>query len=280
MGRAKMNTGVCAFEGCYALAFCKKLCRTHYWQQYVGRDLTPRHPRTPHVSVKARFDRWWRLDPATGCWNWEGAMHTHSGYGQFWYSGALGAVKASRAAWMLYKGPIPDDVWHVYGTYQVLHTCDNKRCVRPAHLFLGTQRENIQDHIRKHGHPNKGIVAVGEAHPCAKVNADIVREIRQKKASQAVLGRTFGISRGTVGEIQRREIWKHVEDHPMPESPVLPSWRYHVSGASRVVATVDELQALEAGEWFASPQEAAEAAARAAPAEGEDESPAPSRRHR
>jgi hypothetical protein len=49
----------------------------------------------------------------------------------------------------------------------------------------------------------------------------------------------------------------------MPDPPVLPSWRYHVSGASRIVTTVEELEALAPGEWFASPAEAAQAAAAA-----------------
>jgi hypothetical protein len=49
----------------------------------------------------------------------------------------------------------------------------------------------------------------------------------------------------------------------MPEAPVLPSWRFHLSGTSRIITTVEELQALEAGEWFESPAEAAHAAASA-----------------
>jgi len=46
----------------------------------------------------------------------------------------------------------------------------------------------------------------------------------------------------------------------MADAPVLPSWRYHVSGTSRIITTPEELQALEPGEWFESPAEAAAAA--------------------
>jgi hypothetical protein len=57
----------------------------------------------------------------------------------------------------------------------------------------------------------------------------------------------------------------------MPDTPVLPSWRYHVSGQSRIITTVEELRALEAGQWFESPAEAADAAAKASePASGDE----------
>jgi hypothetical protein len=66
----------------------------------------------------------------------------------------------------------------------------------------------------------------------------------------------------------------------MADTPVLPSWRYHVSGESRVITTAEELQALAAGEWFESPAEAAEAAAarKAAPTEETETPPTRSRR--
>jgi hypothetical protein len=57
----------------------------------------------------------------------------------------------------------------------------------------------------------------------------------------------------------------------MADAPVLPSWRYHISGQARILTTVEELQALDAGQWFESPQEAAEAGAKTPEAEGGEE---------
>lgn len=65
----------------------------------------------------------------------------------------------------------------------------------------------------------------------------------------------------------------------MSEPATVPTWRYSVSGAARIITTAEELAALEAGQWFASPQEAADAAARAQAA-GDAESPAPARSRR
>lgn len=209
--RLRQRDQACSFTGCRRRCFSKGLCRTHYWQQYVGRELTPVRFHAKGLTPKARFDRLWQRNDANGCWEWVGAMHPQKGYGMFWYSATIKNMYAHRAAWVLYNGDIPDDPGHVYRTLGVLHTCDNKRCVNPDHLFLGTHADNIHDAIDKYGHRN-GHAPVGEQHPFAKVTDDIVRAIRASTLSQAALGRQYGISRQTVGEIRRREIWKHVED--------------------------------------------------------------------
>jgi hypothetical protein len=158
-----------------------------------------------------RFNRFWRLNTATQCWEWEGAIHPQKGYGLFWFNATVKTMAAHRAAWVLYNGPIDDDPTHVYRTMGILHTCDNTRCVNPDHLFMGTHTDNMRDAIRKHGHRG-GKAHSGEAHHNAKVTVEIVRAIRASTASQSALGRQYGISRQTVGEIKRREIWAHVED--------------------------------------------------------------------
>ena len=82
-----------------------------------------------------RFQK--RVDTRTPdvCWEWRGAKNT-AGYGKMWVEGKI--VDAHRVAYMLYVGPIGDGLL-------VCHTCDQPSCVNPAHLFLGTYTDNMQD---------------------------------------------------------------------------------------------------------------------------------------
>lgn len=89
-------------------------------------------------------DRFWlKVSKTDGCWLWQGAKR--NGYGMFWQSGRL--ASAHRVAWELSYGAIPERM-------QVLHKCDNRLCVNPFHLFVGTQRDNLQDAVNK-GHLNR-----------------------------------------------------------------------------------------------------------------------------
>lgn len=91
-----------------------------------------------------RFENKFTPEPNTDCWIWTGAVNS-SGYGSFYFNGR--DVRAHRASWELHYGPIPNGDHH--GTTCVCHTCDNPLCVNPAHLFLGTQSDNMRDMYRK-----------------------------------------------------------------------------------------------------------------------------------
>lgn len=75
------------------------------------------------------------------CWEWMAAREK-KGYGKFGVSNPRRLVKASRFVWELERGPIPEGLW-------VLHRCDHPPCVNPAHLFLGTARDNNRDTASK-----------------------------------------------------------------------------------------------------------------------------------
>lgn len=107
------------------------------------------------VPDASRF--WSKVDRrADGCWTWT-SQRDASGYGLFWIGGRT--RRAHRIAFLLGGGTLTEG-------FCVLHRCDNPPCVRPDHLFLGTQRDNLRDAVRK-GRRHPALYHLGhfKAHP-------------------------------------------------------------------------------------------------------------------
>lgn len=133
---------------------------------------------------------WAKIAKGDGCWLWTGKSTTGFGYGHLTISRR--GYDAHRLVYELTYGAIPDGMF-------VLHTCDNPRCCRPDHLYLGTPRDNMQDRSRR------------ERTQC-KVSHEQAREIRKRSDSgetQVALAAEFGLHRKSISRIVMGKVHKY-----------------------------------------------------------------------
>lgn len=152
----------------------------------------------PRATVPDRF--WSKVDrrKPSDCWPWTAGTNP-AGYGRIGI-GTTTVVLAHRLAWKLTNGPIPNGLW-------VLHRCDNPPCCNPAHLFLGTDTDNMRDATRKDR------LAFGSRHWRAKLTEQDAAAIRRRRAAGEKgrdLAREFGVSPTTISEIVHHKLWTHV----------------------------------------------------------------------
>ncbi len=157
-------------------------------------------PRWPQQTLAERFDRFVVRIPFHPCWEWSGGVAGPDSRGVF-YRGKDAQPRqqyAARVAWEIANGPIPDGLL-------VLHHCDNPRCVRAEHLFLGTHEDNMRDMVEKGRH------GAGERNSQAKLTAAQVAEIRSRVSGgerQDHLAEEFGVSKAAVCFIVSRRNWR------------------------------------------------------------------------
>ncbi len=147
--------------------------------------------------IAPRF--WAKVNKTDGCWLWTSCITKHRvAYGRFWAAGKT--LRAHRLSWQLTHGEIPVDLC-------VLHRCDEPLCVNPAHLFLGTMKENIADRDQK------GRTARGERNGWAKNTTADVLEVRRLLAmglTQQQIVLETGLSVNVVHNIKSGRGWKCV----------------------------------------------------------------------
>jgi hypothetical protein len=146
-------------------------------------------------DVSARF--WTKVDKSGDCWVWQGTINKHYRRGLINFDGKL--RYAHRVAWKLVYGEYP--------TLHVCHRCDNTLCVRPDHLFLGDDKVNIHDAIRK-----------GRFTHHRKLTPKQVGEIRSRfplqHGQQGRLAAEYGVTTGCIRSIRIGRTWADMSLQP------------------------------------------------------------------
>lgn len=158
---------------------------------------TPPEPANPaertdmdeRTAVVAADRFWGRVNKTEGCWEWRGPLHK-LGYGLVGHAN----LKAHRVAWELTNGPVPEGLL-------VRHMCHNPPCVRPDHLKLGTQKDNMADMYAA----GRGRKATGTDNGNGKLTDEQVAEIRSRyvfrKVTHRMLAAEYGVSESLVEAI-------------------------------------------------------------------------------
>jgi len=158
----------------------------------------------PKLSADEAWSRlehrfWTKCDVGEGgCWNWS-AARDRKGYGKVGLQHKT--IGAHRVAWIIANGDIPSGL-------QVCHHCDNPACINPAHLFVGTGRDNSQDMVKK-GRARPPCLS-GAMNGRAKLTAEDVARIRARGASGGsyrAIAQEFSVSKSLVAQILRGTIW-------------------------------------------------------------------------
>lgn len=143
------------------------------------------------------WDRFWsKVKKGPGCWEWQASCSPTGGYGSFSIKGK--GQGAHRVVYRMGHGDIPKGMC-------VCHYCDNKKCVRPSHLFIGTYRDNLIDSLNKNLRSR------------VKLTNKQVLAIRKDTRRISFIGRDYDVDNTTISRIKNRTRWKHVPEETADE---------------------------------------------------------------
>lgn len=186
----------CKLPECGSEAKATGLCSRHYMINRRWGD--PRGNRYHRPVIDRLWERVSRRGP-DDCWLWTGSGGK---YGQI-LQPTGDRIGVHRLSYEHHHGPIPPGLF-------VLHKCDTPRCVNPAHLFLGTAQDNMDDMDQK-GRRKSG-AARGSTHPISRLKeADIpVIRANAEGLTPTELGKRYGVDPNTIRAVLTRKSWAHL----------------------------------------------------------------------
>ena len=146
-----------------------------------------------------------KVDKTDTCWIWKASIRGNSGYGAFKINGKV--KSAHRVSWEIYNNKsVPEGLL-------VCHKCNNRLCVNPEHLYVGTYVDNMRDAIRN-GVRDHYKYVYGEKVGTAKLSEDNILEIvrlHEEGLSQKEIAKKFKVDRSAIGNVLRGKTWKHID---------------------------------------------------------------------
>lgn len=180
----------CTIPGCDNKHNARGLCGQHYRE-------AKREGNLPKIeSLDDRMNKYSFINSETGCIEWSG-FKNHDGCGRI--SVGKRMEMAHRVSWESKNGTIPDGI-------QVLHKCDNRCCINPDHLFLGTQLDNMVDMNLK----GRQVTQRGESSWHAKLTESDVRKIRNDPRTTKQIAAVYGVGFASISKIKTRKTWNHI----------------------------------------------------------------------
>lgn len=153
------------------------------------------------AEAKFNTEKFWdsaQPIPFCGCFVWMRGTFSKNGYGAVHFRGVT--RRAHRVAWILNNGEIPKGL-------KVLHSCDNPPCINPAHLFLGTDSDNMKDRDKKNRQ------CKGADHPDTKLtphDAKMILDLRGQRWTLGAIGSLWEVSKQRIWQIERGIKCKHL----------------------------------------------------------------------